>query len=91
MPQVSSSIQALPICRFTEKSSPQRSPFTHIGIDFAGPLYVKKARRSSQENDSDSDNAYACLYTWTSTWAVHLELTQGLTVQDFLLAFLQIT
>ena len=60
-------------------------PFTHIGLDFAGPLYVKEARRSSQENESKK--VYVCLFTCASTRAVHLELTQGLNVQDFLLAF----
>ena len=28
-------------------------PFTHIGLDFAGPLYVKEPRRSSQTGDSN--------------------------------------
>ena len=62
-------------------------PFTHIRLDFAGPLYVKETRRSLQTSDSDSNKVYACLFTCASTRAVHLELTRGLTVQDFLLAF----
>ncbi|XP_067029688.1 uncharacterized protein [Acropora muricata] len=55
-------------------------PFTHLGLDFAGPLYVKEARRSSQESDSGSNKVYVCLFTCASTRAVHLELTQGLNV-----------
>lgn len=62
-------------------------PFTHIRLDFAGPLYVKETRRSLQTSDSDSNKVYACLFTCASTRAVHLELTRGLTVQDSLLAF----
>lgn len=62
-------------------------PFTHIGLDFAGPLYVKGASRNSQDSDSDSNKVYVCLFTCASTRAVHLELTRGLNVQDFLLAF----
>ena len=62
-------------------------PFTHLGLDFAGPLYVKDARRSSQESDSGSNKVYVCLFTCASTRTVHLELTQGLNVRDFLLAF----
>ena len=62
-------------------------PFTHIRLDFAGPLYVKETRRSLQTSDSDSNKVYVCLFTCASTRAVHLELTRGLTVQDFLLAF----
>ena len=62
-------------------------PFTHIRLDFAGPLYVKETRRSLQTSNSDSNKVYVCLFTCASTRAVHLELTRGLTVQDFLLAF----
>ena len=47
-------------------------PFSHTGIDFAGPLYVK--------GDDESDKAYVCLFTCTSTRAVHLELTPDLSV-----------
>ena len=61
--------------------------FTHIGLDFARPLYIKEACRSSKESDSDSNKVYVCLFTCASTWAVHLELTRRLNVQDFLLAF----
>lgn len=56
-------------------------PFTHIRLDFAGPLYVKETRRSLQTSDSDSNKVYVCLFTCASTRAVHLELTRGLTVQ----------
>ena len=56
-------------------------PFTHLGLDFAGPLYVKEARRSSQESDSGSNKVNVCLFTCVSTRAVHLELTQGLNVK----------
>ena len=53
-------------------------PFTYTGIDFAGPLYVNSA---SPENRS---RAYRCLFT--STRAVHLELTESLTVKSLLQA-----
>lgn len=66
-------------------------PSTHIGLDIAGPLYVKEDRRSSQESDSNSNNFYVCLFTCASTRAVHLELTRGLNVQHFLLAFRRFT
>ena len=56
-------------------------PFTYTGIDFAGPLYVNSA---SPENRS---KAYCCLFTYASTRAVHLELTESLTVSSFLQAF----
>ena len=56
-------------------------PFTYTGIDFAGSLYVNSA---SPENRS---KAYCCLFTCASTRAVHLELTDSLTVTSFLQAF----
>jgi len=54
-------------------------PFSHTGVDFAGPLYVKC--------DSKSDKAYVCLFTCSSTRAVHLELAPDLSVDSFLLLF----
>ena len=62
-------------------------PLTHIRSDFAGPLYVKEARRSSQESDSDSNKVYVSLSTCASTRAVLPELTKVLNIRDFLLAF----
>ena len=57
-------------------------PFTHVGIDFAGPLYIKD--KSSRSN---SFKVYLCLFTCCSTRAIHLELTDLLAAKSFLLAF----
>ena len=54
-------------------------PFSHTGIDFAGPLFVKV--------EDKSDKAYVCLFTCSSTRAIHLELTSDLSVSSFLLLF----
>lgn len=54
-------------------------PFSHTGIDFAGPLFVK--------SENKSDKAYVCLFTCASTRAIHLELTSDLSVSSFLLLF----
>ena len=54
-------------------------PFSHTGIDFAGPLFTK--------GDGDLEKAYVCLFTCTSTRAVHLELAPDLSVSSFLLLF----
>ena len=54
-------------------------PFSHTGIDYAGLLYVK--------GDSQLDKAYVCLFTCSSTQAVHLELAPDLSVSSFLLLF----
>ena len=60
-------------------------PFTHTGLDFAGPLYVRYGVDSAiSEGDTKS---YICLFTCASTRAIHLELTLKLDVNSFLLAF----
>ena len=53
-------------------------PFTHTGVDFAGPLYI------SEKNVSEK--VYTCLFTCASMRAIHLELTPDMGVDSFLLA-----
>lgn len=65
-------------------------PFTHVGLDFAGPLFVDDRNitvddRNITEEANESSKVYVCLFTCASTRAVHLELTRGLSVQAFLL------
>ena len=57
--------------------------FTHIGTDFAGPLYVKET--------SGTKKTYICIFTCASTNMVHLELTNTLTTDEFLQAFSRMT
>ncbi|XP_078364199.1 uncharacterized protein LOC144648546 [Oculina patagonica] len=58
-------------------------PFTHIGTDFAGPLYVKEG--------SSVKKAYICVFACASSRMVHLELTNSLTTDEFLQAFSRMT
>lgn len=60
-------------------------PFTHVGLDFAGPLFIDDRTVNDRENESNKVDV--CLFTCASTQAVQLELTRGLSVQAFLLAF----
>ena len=60
-------------------------PFTHIGLDFAGLLFVSSSNSSIAIQDTIK--AYTCLFMCASTQAIHSELTRGLNVQSFLLAF----
>ena len=64
----------LPLCRVDD--SP---PFTHTGLDFAGPLMLK--------NGTNIKKHYVCLFTCMATRAIHLELTESLEVNSFLQAF----
>ena len=57
-------------------------PVIHVGIDFAGPLYVK-----SDKVDDDNSKTYLCIFTCASTRAVHVELVRSLKVESFLHAF----
>ncbi|XP_074649826.1 uncharacterized protein LOC141904997 [Tubulanus polymorphus] len=53
-------------------------PFTNVGVDFAGPLYVV--------NGNEEQKSYILLFTCMSTRAVHLELTEDLSAPEFLKA-----
>ena len=58
-------------------------PFSDIGIDFAGPLYVKERTIVKK--------SYVCLFTCASSRMVHLELTNSLTTDEFPQAFSRMT
>ena len=65
-------------------------PFTHIGLDFAGPFFIKSMFETKPTENGESNpnvKAYVLLITCASTRSVHIELTLGLSVQAFLLAF----
>ncbi|KAE8287221.1 hypothetical protein D5F01_LYC15190 [Larimichthys crocea] len=65
----------LPKDRITE--SP---PFETVGVDFAGPLYVKIKKDKMEKT-------YIALFTCAVTRAVHLELVSDMSTEKFLLAF----
>ena len=57
-------------------------------------MYISNGPKSKYKSDSNGDTredctskAYVCLFTCASTRAVHLELTRGLTVCQFLQSF----
>ena len=77
LPYASPCPPGLPACRVSDDP-----PFAHTGLDFAGPLYVQES--TDRGNDT---KVYMCLFTCASTRAIHLELTRGLNVDSFLLAF----
>ena len=58
-------------------------PFCHVGIEFAGPLYI-----SSQTGNK---KCYICLFTCTTTRTVHLELVESLEVETFIRCFHRFT
>ena len=58
-------------------------PFTITGIDFTGALYVW--------NNHTEEKVYICLFTCTTSHAIHLKVVTDLTVVTFLLAFRRFT
>ena len=54
----------------------QAPPFSHTGVDFAGPLYVRQP-------DGISSKAWICLYTCCVIRAVHLDLVPDLSTTTF--------
>ena len=60
-----------------------------MALDFAGPLYIET--KNTEDEVKESRKVYVCLFTCASTRAVHLELTQALSVKSFLLAFRRFT
>jgi len=65
----------LPVERVSEDP-----PFSHVGVDFAGPLYIR-----AKQAEDEQEKVYVCLFTCTATRAVHLELTRDIGVDTFLL------
>ncbi|GBP98182.1 hypothetical protein EVAR_69033_1 [Eumeta japonica] len=66
---------------------PERSeitrPFTHTGLDFAGPFDIK----SYSGRACRISKGYVCIFVCFSTTAIHLEATSDLSTQAFSAAF----
>ncbi|XP_059223375.1 uncharacterized protein LOC131997094 [Stomoxys calcitrans] len=58
-------------------------PFTHTGLDFAGPFEIK----SYSGRFCRISKGYACIFICFATKAIHLEATSDLSTNTFLAAF----
>lgn len=58
----------------------ETTAFTHIGVDHAGPLFVKQPGSS----DDGMQKVYICLFTCASSRALHLELAPDLSTEAFI-------
>ena len=51
-------------------------PFTYVGVDYFGPLYVRQGRSNVKQ--------YGCLFTCLVTRAVHIEVVHSLDTDSFI-------
>ena len=57
----------------------ESAPFTFTGVDYFGPIYVK--------TENGSQKVWVCLYTCLAVRAIHMELMQDMSAEQFLLGF----
>ena len=60
----------------TDRVTPGDPPFTWVGVDYFGPLIVKRGRTEHKR--------YECLFTCLTTRAIHLEVSQSLDTDSFI-------
>ena len=61
----------------------QSFPFEYTGLDYLGPLYIKVY--SGESNQPTTKKVWVCLFTCLAIRAIHLELIDDLSAQEFLL------
>ena len=61
----------------------QSFPFEYTGLDYLGPFYIQVYTRES--NQPTSKKVWVCLFTCLAVRAMHLELIEDLSAQEFLL------
>lgn len=71
-----------PAAPLPQDRTSQAPPFSVTGVDFAGPLFCV---------DSPKKKLYVCLFTCAVSRAVHLEITESLSLSDFMMAFRRFT
>lgn len=59
-----------------ERLTPEDPPFTSVGVDYFGPLYVKQGRSRVKR--------YGCVFTCLTTRSVHIEITSSLDTDSFI-------
>ncbi|XP_071123445.1 uncharacterized protein [Mytilus edulis] len=57
----------------------ESAPFTYTGVDYFGPIFVK--------SDTGCKKVWVCLYTCLVVRAIHMELMQDISAEEFLLGF----
>ena len=68
-----------PLCSYPKARVTDSRPFSRVGLDYMGPLYIK--------TESCNSKVWICLFTCLVTRAIHLELVCDMTTEEFLLCF----
>ncbi|KZS19687.1 Uncharacterized protein APZ42_013850 [Daphnia magna] len=71
-------VASLPVHRLP----PYLLPFTYTIVDYFGPLTVQVSGRGCRH-----EKRWVCLFTCLTTRAVHLQVSEGLSLEEFLLCF----
>jgi len=66
-----------------ERLAIHQPPFTHTGIDYFGPILIKKHRKT--RSTQAEIKRYGALFTCLTTRAVHLEVAGDMSTDSFLL------
>ena len=61
-------------------------PFEFTGLDYFGPLYIKQFVQVSDEvTETVSKKVWVCLFTCLTVRAIHLELVEDMSTEEFIL------
>ena len=63
----------------SSRVTPQSPPFSSVGVDYFGPIFVKMKRSHVKR--------YGCLFTCLAVRAVHIEIAHDLSSDSFIQAF----
>ena len=66
----------------------QSVPFEYSGLDYFGPLYIKNYVNVASEDEAPATKkVWVCLFTCFAIRAVHIELIEDMSAEEFLLCF----
>ena len=60
-------------------------PFEYTGLDYFGPLYSKHFNSASEGSNASYKKVWVCLFTYMVVRAIHLELVEDMSTDQFLL------